>query len=146
MWRGLLIVALASSSLLGQGERSRVDPRFMSPSTTLSTYWEALRSGNAETVWECSAEDREDLPLPGMLWFLPPTESLRLDGFRSLPITGGRVMVSYDVRYLPAGVDAERSFRTSDELVRERGEWRIARPLSQASTPDWMPARRPVDI
>ena len=38
------------------------------------------------------------------------------------------------------------SFRTADEMVRMRGEWRIARPLGEASMPDWQPIPRSVDI
>jgi len=144
-WRGVLTVALVSLSLLGQGERSRVDPRFASPSATLRTYWAALRAGDANEAWECLVEGRHQLPRPGMLWFLPPTDELTLDAFRSLPVTGGRILVSYEVRYRPAGGDELRSFRSADELVRMRGEWRIARPVGEASMPEWQPAPRRVD-
>jgi hypothetical protein len=145
-WRGTLTVALVSLSLLGQGERARVDPRFVSPSATLRTYWEALRVGDAAGAWECLVEGRHDLPRPGMLWFLPPTDELTLDGFRSLAVTRGRILVSYVIRYRTAGTFDVRSFRSADELVRMRGEWRIARPIGEASMPDWQPAPRPVDI
>jgi len=145
-WRGILVVAFASLSLLGQGERARVDPRFISPSATLTTYWSSLRAGDASGAWECLVEGRHELPRPGMLWFLPPTDELTLQEFRSLPVTGGRVLVSYEVRYRPVGCDESRSFRTADEMVRMRGEWRIARPIGEASMPDWQPTPRPVDI
>ena len=145
-WRGILAVAIVSLSLLGQGERSRVDPRFISPSSTLETYWSALRGGDADEAWECLVEGRHQLPRPGMLWFLPPTDELTLTEFRSLPVTGGRILVSYEVRYLPTGEDGMRSFRSADELVRTRGEWRIARPIGEASMPEWQPAARSVDI
>lgn len=56
------------------------------------------------------------------------------------------MLVSYEVRYVPQGLDQERSFRTGDELVRLRGQWRIARPLGQASMPEWEPTPRPFDI
>ncbi|HYM81419.1 MAG TPA: hypothetical protein VEY91_08410 [Candidatus Limnocylindria bacterium] len=131
---------------MGQGERCHVDPRFTSPSATLHTYWEALRMGDAESAWECFSEGRHDLPVPGMLWFLPPTEDLTLTDFRSLPVTGGRIMVSYEVHYRPKGSTEARSFRMGDELVRARGEWRIARPLGEASMPQWEPTSEPVDI
>jgi hypothetical protein len=144
--RHLVLVALACGTLLGQGERSRVDPRFVSPSATLTTYWEALRAGDAGRAWECFVEGRHNLPLPGMLWFLPPTTRVTLGEFRSLPVTGGRVMVRYEVRYIPVGTLEEHRFRTGDELVRLRGEWRIARPLGQASMPEWREVPRPVDI
>lgn len=145
-WLGLFVVGLASLSLLGQGEDCRVDPRFVSPGSTLQTYWDALRRGDAEVAWECLIEGRHDLPLPGSLWFLPPTDTLLLDNVRSLPVTSGRVVVSYDVLYTPRGIAEIRSFRTGDELVRERGAWRIARPLGEASMPEWEPIPLPVDI
>jgi hypothetical protein len=122
-----------------------VDPRFISPGATLATYWEALRAGDAEGAWECLVEGRHALPRPGMLWFLPPTEELRLDAFRSLPLSGGRILVSYEVHYRPAGGDP-RWFRSADELVRMRGEWRIARPVGEASMPEWQPIPLRVDI
>jgi hypothetical protein len=143
--RRVLTVALVTLSLLGQGESSRVDPRFISPSATLRTYWGALRDGDANGAWECLVEGRHDLPRPGMLWFLPPTDELTLDAFRSLPTTGGRILVSYEIRYRPAGMRDVHSFRSADELVRMRGAWRIARPIGEASMPEWRPAPRPVD-
>jgi hypothetical protein len=144
--RFLVLLGLGALSLLGQGEECRVDSRFVSPSATLATFWEALRVGDADGVWECFVEGRHDLPVPGQLWFLPPTDRITLAEFRSLPVTGGRMLVSYEVRYVPRGLDQERSFRTGDELVRLRGQWRIARPLGQASMPEWEPTPRPVDI
>lgn len=143
--RGIVVVAAACLSLLGQGERSRVDPRFVSPSATLTTYWSAMRTGDAMGAWECLVEGRHDLPMPGMLWFLPPTDDLSLDAFHSLPVTHGRILVSYEVRYRPSGTSELRHFRTADELVRMRGEWRIARPLGNASMPAYEPTPRPVD-
>jgi len=144
--RAVGALVLLSLTLLGQGERCQVDPRFISPSSTLVTYWQAMREGDAEGVWECFVEGRHDLPTPGMLWFLPPIERVSLAEFRSLPVTGGRVMVSYEVRYVPDGLSEERSFRTADELVRMRGHWRIARPIGEASVPDLKPTPRPIDI
>ena len=144
--RFLVLLGLGALSLLGQGEQCRVDTRFASPSATLATFWEALRVGDADGVWECFVEGRHDLPVPGQLWFLPPTDRITLAEFRSLPVTGGRMLVSYEVRYVPQGLDQERSFRTGDELVRLRGQWRIARPLGQASMPEWEPTPRPFDI
>ena len=145
-WRGAFAMLAMSLCLFGQGERARVDPRFISPSATLQTYWSALRVGDANEAWECLVEGRHQLPRPGMLWFLPPTDELSLAEFRSLPVTGGRVVVSYEVRYRPSGEDEVRSFRSADELVRMRGEWRIARPVGEVSMPEWQPAERPVDI
>lgn len=142
----LILVALAALSLLGQGERCRIDSRFRSPSATLMTYWEALRANDAEEAFECLVEGRNDLPLPGSLWFLPPTEELWLERFKSLPVTSARILVSYEVHYRPNGLHEERTFRTGSELVRLRGEWHISRPLGEASMPDWKPISRSVDI
>ncbi len=139
-------LALCCVSLLGQGERLRVDPRFATPSATLNTYWSALGQGKVEDVWECFVEGRNDLPVPGMLWFLPPMERLELGAFHSLPVTRGHVLVSYEVRYVPRGLRRECSFRTRDELVRMRGAWRIARPVGLASFPAFPYPPRPIDI
>lgn len=144
--RTWLLLALALLSLLGQGERLEVDRRFGSPSATLMTYWDALRRGDAETAWRCLTEVRSDAPFPGMLWFLPETESFRLDEFRSLPVTAGRVMVTYQVRFRPVGESLEQGFPTGNELVRVRGEWRIARTVGEASLPEWRPSPRAVDM
>lgn len=144
--RAVVLVLFASLSLLGQGERCRVDTRFSSPSATLETFWNAMAAGNAEDVWECFVEGRYDLPVPGMLWFLPPTERIGLSEFRSLPVASGRVLVTYEVRFVPSGSAEERSFRTGDELVRIRGQWRIARPIGQASMPEIRLPPRTVDI
>lgn len=139
-------VALACLSLLGQGERCRVDPRFHSPSATLLSYWEALRTNDVDGAYECFVEGRHDLPMPGALWFLPPTDDLWLEGFRSLPVTSGRMLVTYEVHYRMRGFGDERKFRTGSELVRMRGEWRISGPLGQASMPEWKPTPGPIDI
>ncbi len=144
--REWLALALVCSSLLGLGERCRVDPRLTSPGSTLEAYWEALRAGDDAGVAECLVEGVHDLPFPGMLWFLPPTRELRLEGFRSLPVQSGRVMVTYEVHYRPEGASREQSFRTGNELVRTRGEWRIARPLGEAAMPEWKPVPRAIDI
>jgi hypothetical protein len=144
-WRAWLVVVAAAFSLLGQGERALVDPRFRTPSRTLITYWESLRQGDASSAFECFVEGRHDLPLPGQLWFLPPTDDLWLEGWRVLPSQGGRVMVTYEVHYVPAGSEEERMFRTGSELVRMSGEWRIVRPLGEAAMPEWKPVPGPVD-
>ena len=144
--RAIVCLLLAGASLLGQGERFRLDPRFRTPSATLNTFWESLREGDSDQAYECLVEGRHDLPMPGALWFLPPTEDLWLEGFRSLPVTSGHVMVTYEVHYRPEGLSEERMFKTGSELVRIRGEWRIAEPLGEASMPDWKAVPGPVDI
>jgi len=144
--RGVLLVVLAALSLIGQGERFHVDPRLASPSATIATYWQALRSDDAGAAGDCLVDPRDEVPFPGMLWFLPPTREMRLDHFRLVQVASGRVMVSYRVCYRPVGTHLEQSFVTGSELVRQRGEWRIARPLGEASMPDWRPIPRTVDI
>lgn len=146
--RGMLasaLVALAAFAMLGQGERCDVDPRFASPSATLATYWSALRDGDAVAVAECMLEETEDQPFPGMLWFMPPTPEVRLEEFRSLPVSAGRLMVTYQVRFRPLGATEEQEFQTGNELVREHGMWRIARGLGPASLPAWRSIPRAVD-
>ncbi len=145
-FRTLFLVAVACCSLLGQGERYRIDVRFRSPSATLLTFWESLRQGDGDAAYECFVEGRHDLPMPGALWFLPPTDDLWLAGFRSLPVSSGRVMVTYEVHYRPRDVGDERMFKTGSELVRVRGEWRIAQPLGDVNMPEWKPVPGPVDM
>ena len=143
--RDWLWIALVAFSLLGLGERSRVNPHLMSPSETIHRYWEALRAGDEASVAECLVAGTRDLPFPGMLWFLPPTRELWIDDFRSLPVQAGRVLTTYQVHFVANGSDDVESFRTGSELVRNRGEWRIARPLGEASMPEWRPIHRAVD-
>jgi hypothetical protein len=140
-----MLVLWLAIALLGQGERYRVDARFATPSTTLRTYWDAMHEGDDGVVAQCFVAGEHELPFPGMLWFLPPTPGVRLDGFRSLPVAAGRVLVTYEVRYVPDGSSVEQGFRTGHELVRQRGEWRIERAIGEASMPEWKPVRRAVD-
>lgn len=144
--RAWIACAFAAFGLLGQGEDCRVDPRFISPSATLSTYWTALRDNDLATVYDCFTEGRHDMPFEGMLWFLPQGAALDLTEFRSLPVTGGRVMVSYEVHYRAPGATRTESFQTGNELVRTRGEWHIARPLGEASMPEWHSVESPTAI
>jgi hypothetical protein len=143
--RHYALVGLAVFALLGQGERCRVDPRFDSPSATLATYWSALRDGDAGTVRDCLTYADDSQPFPGMLWFMPPTREVRLESFRSLPVESGRLLVTYQVRFRPLGAQQEQRFQTGNELVRRRGEWRIARGLGPAGLPSWRPIPRSVD-
>lgn len=144
-WKGWLVVMTVACTLLGQGEHSRVDRRFRAPSTTLQTYWESLRSGDADGAWACFVDGRHEVPMPGSVWFLPSTDDLWLSGYRALPVTAGRVMVSYEVHYRDPQTQEERMFRFGNELIRVHGEWRIAKPIGEASMPEWKPKDRPVD-
>ncbi|MFM8559803.1 MAG: hypothetical protein ACKOC6_09435, partial [bacterium] len=144
-WRGWLVVLFAACTLLGQGEQSRVDGRFRSPSTTLLTEWDALRVGDADLARACLVDGRRDVPVPGSVWFLPATDDLWLTGYRSLPVNAERIMVSYEVHYRDRSTQEERMFRFGNELVRLQGEWRIAKPIGEAGMPEWRPKVRPVD-
>jgi hypothetical protein len=137
------VFALLLASVLGQGERFNVDRRFRTPDAALTTYWQALRTNDAAGAWECLENGPYDMPFPGMVWFLPPTEDLRLTGIQALPVQRGRVVVTYEVRYRPEGLREEFSFRTASELVLRRGEWRITQPIDTASIPGWRPSPRP---
>ena len=144
-WRGWFAVLAVSCSLLGQGERCRIERTYRSPCTTIQAYWEALRAGDVEAAWACFAEGRPDVPMPGAVWFLPSTDDLWLTGYRALPVAPGRMMVSYEVHYRDRWTSEERMFRFGNELVRQRGEWHIAKPIGEASMPEWKPKDRPVD-
>ena len=144
-WRGWFAVFAVSCSLLGQGERCRIERTYRSPCTTLQAYWEALRAGDADGAWACFAEGRPDVPMPGSVWFLPSTDDLWLTGYRALPVAPSRVMVSYEVHYRDGWSGDERMFRFGNELVRQRGEWHIAKSIGEASMPEWKPKDRPVD-
>lgn len=142
----LAVVGIAACALLGQGEPCRVDPRFGSPSATLATYWSALRDGDAETAAECAVDGAAGQPFPGMLWFMPPTREVRLGEFRSLPVSAGRLLVTYEVRFRPLGAVEEQRFETGHELVRLRDGWHIAGGLEGTHLPEWQSIPRAVDI
>ena len=144
--RHRVAVVLAAWALLGQGEPCQVDPRFGTPSATLATYWSALRDGDTDTVTECVLADAGGQPFPGMLWFMPPTREVRLGEFHSLPVSSGRLYVTYEVRFRPIGATEEQRFETGHELVRGQDGWHIARGLGAASLPEWQPIPRAVDI
>ena len=145
-WRGMLLVALGAMSLLGQGERYRIDPRFVTPARAIASFWEALRHDDEVAAAECMVEGPHQLPYPGMLWFLPPTTELKISDFRSMPVEHGHVLVTYLVRYRPVGLGTEQGFVSGCELVRQRGEWRIVKPIGEASMPEWNPVPHSVDI
>ena len=145
-WLCGLAIAATVLFLLGQGEPRTADPRFRSPGVTIDTYWQALRHDDDFTAQECLIEPSKDLPSPGMLWFLPPTTSLRIANLHSLPVESDRVMATYEVRFVPLGGGGEQTFRQSAELVRVRGEWRIGHPIGEVSMPEWRSIPRAVDL
>jgi len=140
-WTAAVLLAFA---LLGQGERSTVDLSFSTPTATLFTYWEALRANDEWTLAQCMLDDTEDRPVAGMLWFMPPTRRVHLEAFHTLGVTGGRMVVTYQVRFRPTGTARDLRFQTSNELVRQHGEWRIARGVGSASIPEWRSIPRPI--
>lgn len=145
-WRGVWTVLAGALLLLGQGERYRVDPQLVTPERTIASFWRALRHDDDVAAAKCMVEGDHNLPFPGMLWFLPPTTDFRLSNFKIVPVEGGHALVTYVVRYTPVGVPSEQAFVTSFEMVRQRGEWRIVRPVGEASMPEWKPIPRAVDI
>ena len=144
--RSWCLLLVACVSLLGQGERVNFDRRFLTPGSTLQTYWRAIRSNDMETVTECFTEPDASLPFPGMLWFLPPVDSLEIDGVRVVSAESGHIVTAYEVRFLPSGMTVEQSFIATSELRRLGHEWRIVPPSGEAGMPDWTPYPRPVDI
>jgi hypothetical protein len=139
---GLLLACLA---LLGQGERFHVDARFRTPSATLFTYWGALRDNDLDTVTECFTEPQGSLPFPGMLWFLPPVDTLRVGSVRVVTAQTNRMVVLYEVCFTPAGSTVGQHFFTTSELRRIGPDWRIVPPTGEAAMPEWKPYPRPVD-
>jgi len=144
--RSWALVLLLGFAVLGQGSRCQVDVRFRSPLATLVTFWNALRDGDAETASLCLEDGEYQGPLPGTVWSLPPTRSLRLQSVNQLPVRRGLVMVNYEVHYLAEGVSEELSFPVENRLVQVRGEWRISAPLGEASVPVTRPIHRLLSI
>ncbi len=136
---------VACAALLGQGERLRLDPRFRSPSAALATYWEALRDNDLSTVSECFTEPQASQPFPGMLWFLPPVDSLRVVSVRIVSANSRDMVTVYEVRFTPAGSTQTQHFIATSELRRAGGEWRIVPPSGDGAMPEWRPYPRPVD-
>jgi hypothetical protein len=137
---------LASVSLLGQGERFRVDARFRTPSATLRTYWRALRYNDVQTVQECFIEPRAARPFPGMLWFLPPVDDMDLRSMQLVGAEAGHLVAVYEVQYRPAGSSELQSCTLKTELRRVGQEWRIVPTPGEAAMPTWQLYRRTVDI
>ena len=134
------------TSVLGQGERCPVDPRFASPNATLATYWEALRANDEGLVVECFAEPANAAPVAGAVWFLPPSRELVIAPPRLVTVEPGHMVASYEVRFRPYGSFEVYGFTVSSELQRIRGEWRIVRANVDSDMPDWVPAAPRTDI
>lgn len=144
--REWLVCLAVCVTLLGQGERCRIDPRFYSPQATLAVCWEAIRSNDAETLTECIDAPQADMPYPGMQWFLPPTSRLTLHSIRTLPIADDRVLASYEIHVLPKGGSEEVFFTTTSELVRDRGEWRVVKLPCESPSTELRGLRLPIPI
>jgi hypothetical protein len=144
--RAWALVLLACASLLGQGERLHLDPRFRSPGAVLETYWGALRDNDLETVSECFTEPQASLPFPGMLWFLPPVDSLGIGSVEILSASSDDIVAMYEVRFTPTGWTQSQHFIATSEIRRIDREWRLVPPTGEAAMPEWKPYPRPVDI
>lgn len=140
-----MAVSAVCWSLLGQGEVYRIDPRFASPSATIHTYWESLRLEDVDQVSQCFADPATAVPRPGTVWFLPPSDRLRIATLRYAPGEDGTVIATYQVRFRPQGTDEEMQFVTGSELIRVRGEWRLI-GLADSEWPDWERTPRAVDM
>jgi hypothetical protein len=145
-WRAVVFLLLASLSLLGEGERLRIDPRFRTPSATIYTYWGALRRNDVQTVQECFTEPDASQPFPGMLWFLPPVDDMDLHSMRLVSAEAGHLVAMYEVQFKPSGSDLLQSFVVLTELRRVGFEWRIVPPTGDEALPTWRPYRSAVDI
>ena len=130
-----LALSVACLSLLGQGERCRIDPRLCSPGETLRTYWQAVRSNDVAAVTECFVDRELATPAAGMLWFLPPIQSVAIDSLRVVTVTSARVVAERD-----------RYFVNSSELVKVRGEWLLERALDDDGPSEPVPAPPAIDI
>jgi len=145
-WARGVMLGFACFSLLGQGEPAGVDPRFRSPSALIATYWEALWANDDQTLAECFADPSHTAPMPGSLWFLPPSRRLCVYPIQSL--AGGRekVQASYEIRFRPDDATQDMHFLASTTLVRVHDGWRIADSQEDHSIPLWYPAPRRITI
>ena len=125
----MLLAAVAS--LLGQGERCRIDPLLRTPGTALASYWEAVQTNDEDRIRACSIDRGEELPYPGMLWAFPEVKALWLEQLQYVPVEADRVLVRYEVHYRAAGSKQERKLTVCTELQCVRGEWRVVRPLDE---------------
>ena len=141
-WGFLLIACVA---LLGQGEQLRQDTRFRSPGAALTTYWAALRDGDMTTVNECFTDPQASQPFPGMVWFLPPVDSLKIASIHVVTAQSNAITALYEVQFTPQGTTRAQHFVTTSELRRSGREWRIVPPTDQAAMPEWKPYPRTVD-
>src|SRR5205085_9971493 len=121
------------------------DRRFRSPSAALETYWTALRDNDMNTVSECFTEPQASMPFPGMLWFLPPVDSLRITRVHVVSAQANEMVTMYEVRFTLPGPSLQQRFVTTSELRRIGREWRIVPPTGEAAMPEWKPYPRPVD-
>jgi hypothetical protein len=128
----VIALVLGAASLLGQGERCRIDPLLAQPGSALAAYWEALQLNDVARVWSCSVERDNELPFPGMMWFLPPSRALWLEHISLVRTDKDHTVASYEVHFRPIGAPTERRLRVVTELVHVRGEWLVEHPLSEA--------------
>ena len=139
------LVLIASLSLLGQGEQFHQDTRFRSPGSALTTYWVALRDQDMGTVTECFTDPQASTPFPGMVWFLPPVDSLKIASIHIVSAQSNAITAMYEVQFTPSGTSQPQHFVTTSELRRLGHEWRIVPPTDQAAMPEWKPYPRAVD-
>lgn len=110
------------------GERPPTDPRFATPESTLRTFWRSVEQGSPEHALECF-EGIGFQRTARLLLRLPSLTSLEIRDVRVEPAGTERVLIRYQVRYRLRGADQTHAFRSADELLRVRGQWRIQRPM-----------------
>lgn len=144
--RSWLALSVACWTLLGHGETQWVDPRFATPATTVTTYWDALGRDDIRTVAECFVDPDAVVPKVGSVWFLPRTRRIDVRALRYGSSDTGDLVVTYEVRFVPMGANEEQRFVIGSELVRVRGEWRIQGWADDPSWPDFRAVTPPIDI
>ncbi len=131
---------------MGQGESNQIDSRFVTPGTTIVTYWDALGRDDVDTVAECFADPSAVVPRPGSVWFLPRTRRLEVRAMRYGAGQTGDLLATYEVRFVAVGSNEELRFVIGSELTRVRGEWRIVGWADDVSLPDFRSNSPPIDI
>ena len=145
-WAIRFVLFAALLSLLGQGERSVIDPQLRSPGSAVASYWEGLQLNDPVRIAACTVQDDAMMPFPGMLWSFPNTHALWLEKLRYVPVDADEVVVSYEVHYKPVGGEEERSLKVMTNVLRVRGEWRVAQPFAETGLLDGRPLPTRVDI
>ncbi|HKA24170.1 MAG TPA: hypothetical protein VKF80_04265 [Candidatus Eisenbacteria bacterium] len=128
--RSRLIAAIGVLSLIAfqPGERPSHDPRFISPSAPVNSFWAAIREGQHGRALECFVGVGRQAPGEHLV-DLPPLQALDVQKITVTHTGTGKAVVRYQVHYQLRGGEA-RAFASADEVMLVRGEWRILRPMT----------------